>query len=69
MIASKKVGDAVRRNRAKRLLREAARRVSWVGGVDVVLIARPACARSDLHHVQREVVSCARELGLVTEPA
>lgn len=69
MIASKKVGDAVRRNRAKRLLREAARRVPWTAGLDVVLVARPGCAGSDLEHVRREVLGCARELGLVRQPA
>ncbi len=41
-IAGKKLGGAVVRNRAKRLLREAVRRAGgpW-GGYDVALIARP----------------------------
>ena len=42
-IAGKKLGNAVVRNRSKRVLRETARRCGgpW-GGYDVLLIARPA---------------------------
>lgn len=42
--ASRKVGNAVARNRARRLLREAARHLygRMVTGWDVVLVARPA---------------------------
>ncbi len=38
-VAGKKVGNAVQRNRAKRRMREAARRVDLPGGVDMVLVA------------------------------
>ena len=43
IIASKRVGDAVRRNRAKRRLRELFRRevVAGAVGLDLVVIARP----------------------------
>ena len=51
VVASRKVGKAAARNRAKRLLREAARQRSWPRGVDVVLIARPSCATSNLAEV------------------
>jgi ribonuclease P protein component len=47
--ASKKVGGAVVRNRSKRRLREAARRLlplHGVAGVDYVLVARPATAEA-----------------------
>jgi ribonuclease P protein component len=40
VVASRKVGSAVARNRAKRLLREAARHVAWRPGTEVVLVAR-----------------------------
>lgn len=38
-VAGKKVGNAVQRNRAKRRMREAARRVDLPSGVDMVLVA------------------------------
>jgi ribonuclease P protein component len=65
VVASKRVGDAVSRNRAKRLLREAAARVAWRPGTDVVLVARAACASSSLAPVQAEVRALADRLGVV----
>ena len=42
IVASRKVGNAVARNRARRLLREAARRLysNITSGLDIVLVAR-----------------------------
>ena len=42
------VGNAVKRNRARRLLREAARAGCIKPGVDVVLVAKPPLAESSL---------------------
>lgn len=68
VIASKKVGSAVRRNRAKRLLREAAHATPWRRGTDVVLVARAGCADSDLRSVHQDVTRCADELSITEEP-
>lgn len=46
VVAGRKVGNAVQRNRAKRRLREALRRVRLEPGVDYVVIAGPAVARA-----------------------
>lgn len=67
MIASKKVGSAVRRNRAKRLLREAARDLAWINGIDVVLVARGGCPGSDFQRVRRDIADCAHQLAITTE--
>jgi ribonuclease P protein component len=64
VVASRKVGTAVARNRAKRLLREAARATSWSPGVDAVLIARAACAASGRVAVVDEVADLALALGV-----
>ena len=69
VIASRKVGGAVQRNRAKRLLREAARRVRWHLGVDVVLIARRDASRVGMDAVATELAGLAERLGLVEESA
>lgn len=64
VVASRRVGNAVQRNRAKRLLREAARRRSFGTGLDVVLVARAPCARSGLTEVTRELDGALRALGI-----
>lgn len=63
VVASRRVGDAVRRNRAKRLLREAARQVSWRPGVDLVLVARASCASAQLDEVVADLRAAATHLG------
>jgi ribonuclease P protein component len=69
VVASRRVGGAVRRNRAKRLLREAARVRRWTDGVDVVLVARAACAGSDARLVGAELERLGRVLGVLEEPS
>lgn len=41
-VAGRQVGGAIARNRAKRLMREAIRRMALPAAVDVVLMARPS---------------------------
>lgn len=68
VIASRRVGTAVRRNRAKRLLREAARSVRWREGIDTVLIARHRAAGAQARDVEAEVRELADRLGLLEGP-
>lgn len=47
VVAGRKVGNAVRRNRVKRRLRGALRHVEAAAGVDVVIVGRPAALTAD----------------------
>jgi ribonuclease P protein component len=64
---SRRVGNAVVRNRLKRRLREVVRlqlqgiAVGW----DVVFIARPPIARADYREIERVVGRLLRQAGLV----
>lgn len=64
-IAGKKLGNAVVRNRAKRLLRVAARRMGapWPG-FDVAMIARPALLSSSAEETHRALATALKRLGV-----
>jgi ribonuclease P protein component len=64
--ASRAVGSAVRRNRAKRRLREAFRPVlaDVRGGWDLVVIARPALLDAEWPAVQAAARSLVKRAGL-----
>jgi len=67
MAASRMVGGAVKRNRAKRLLRAAMQTVidSVTPGWDIVLIARPAVLASDSFEVREALLSLLRRAQLI----
>jgi ribonuclease P protein component len=56
IVASRKVGSAVVRNRAKRLVREAFRatRELWMSGIDLVVIVRRSLDKMKLADVEQE---------------
>ena len=68
--AGRTVGTAVRRNRAKRLLRAAMQGLiqAIAPGWDLVLIARPALVTSDYFEVRQALIGLLRRAQLV-EPA
>jgi ribonuclease P protein component len=67
-VAGRKVGDAVRRNRARRRLREAWRRLkSRVAdpGAWVVFVARKPCAEEAQTQVEQEMTALLARAGLL----
>lgn len=73
LTASRKVGNAVVRNRAKRRLREVVRATAKqalatgapLQGYDVVIIARTACTTIDYALLQNEFVRGLKHLGIL----
>ncbi len=67
--ASRKLGKAVRRNRARRLLREAVRlqQHSIAKGWDLLFIARRRMNRATLHDAKKAVREVLKQAGLWEE--
>jgi ribonuclease P protein component len=57
------VGNAVKRNRARRLLREAVRATCIKAGSDVVLVAKPPLAQSSLADVRAALDTALERAG------
>ncbi len=57
---SKRVGNAVMRNRVKRMLRESVQLSSWKPGWDVVFIARTPTAMADFSEIRQAVNDLAQ---------
>lgn len=69
VITGKRIGQAVVRTRARRLLREAFRlhQQQLVQPVDVILVARPSIAGQPLERVTRDYLTALRKARLYRE--
>lgn len=63
IVASRRVGTAVVRNRAKRVVREAFRRNKPAPGVDLVVVAKRELATSGMAEVESELRLRLRRLA------
>ena len=55
-VVNKRLGNAVKRNRVKRLMREAARSVNARAGWDLVFIARGEAGLVNYHQLRAEII-------------
>ena len=69
VITGRRIGGAVVRNRARRLLREAFRlhQHDLSGPVDLVLVARPSIAGKGLAEVERDFLTTLRKARLLKQ--
>jgi ribonuclease P protein component len=65
-VASRRVGNAVVRNRVRRRLKEIIRSISIKPGWDIIIIARVPAAEADFQNLSDTVVKLLAKAGLVT---
>ncbi len=64
---NKKLGNAVIRNRIKRLLKESTRLLKIKSGFDIIYIARTESTRADFHQIRSSVKNILGRLGLLQD--
>lgn len=69
LAVSKRVGNAVVRNKVKRRLRECLNSLELEPGFDIVVSARPTAAEADYHSLLTSVANLARRAGVLSHDA
>ena len=66
-VTSKKVGNAVNRNRTRRRLQESLRLTSLEPGWDIVVSAKSKAADADYHELNQAAIELLARAGVLTE--
>lgn len=65
-VASKKVGNAVKRNRARRLMKESCRSIEgFKPGYDIIFVARVGISEKTKDEVEKSMRNQAKSCGLI----
>ncbi len=66
-VVSKRIGNAVIRNRTKRLLREIMRQIELKPGYDIIFVTRAGISDLGFHELKSSVMRLISQAGLIVE--
>ena len=71
VVTSKRIGKAVIRNRARRMIRECFRlhKYEFINKIDLILIARKSIAKYSFHEVEKDFIDLLKKSDLLSRDA
>ena len=71
VVTSKRIGKAVIRNRARRMIRECFRlhKYEFINKIDLILIARKSIAKYSFHEVEKDFIELLKKSDLLSRDA